>query len=360
MSKPLPTRPLSTAESSVFAESDSAASVADSEASSVVANRTVIGGMRSSSPERTIKGKAADAGSRKRRSMSVNEADMKKALLTGSSAERARSPLTNKWDEDTDSDYSGMTELKGDLSSQLDSISTDLDLKDPTTPRNTTSFDSDPKAKLSEARGRLHEKTTRPPLRLVSSSPVTTTTKAQTPSLSIDTRRSSNDDTNSSNSHSYSSKNNSISAIEARVKFGPRMPRPSSSATNNPTSTSSRDNSRLRVQHRSTASSSEPSLIPAREDDTANRVDGQRTVRLVPSSASVGWPEVTSPALSLCTSSQTDLTEETENGRIPSLSQSREEPVDMESRAKDFATKCWIEDEDFLVREKIAEWLGGQ
>ena len=292
----------------------------------------------------------------------MNEVDLKKALLAGSAAERAKSPLTNKWDQDSDSDYSGMTELKGELSSQLDSISTDLDLKDPTTPRNATSFDSDPKAKLSEARGRLQEKTSRPPLRLVSSSPVTTTVRTQTPSLSIDTR-SSIDDTNSSNSPNRTSKNNSVSAVEPRsnsVKFGPRMPRPSSSVTYNTASTSSRDNSRLRVQHRSTASSSEPSLIPAREDDTAGRIDAQRTVRLVPSSASVGWPEATSPALSLCTSSQTDLTEETENGRMPSLSQSREEPVDMEAKAKDLATKCWTEDEDFLAREKIAEWLGGQ
>ena len=286
----------------------------------------------------------------------MGDADLKKVMAANTEApEHARSALRNVWDSASGSDYSGMvTDLKGELSSQLDSISTSLDLKDPTTPRNAMSFESDPTSKLAEARGRLQEKTDRPPLRLVSSSPITATVRTQTPTLSIDTR-SSLEDANSSSAGHGSMRVSSVSAIEARpnsVKFGPRNPRPGSSAM-----AGVRDNSRLRVQHRSTASSSEPSLIPAREDDAANRTDPQRTVRLVPSSASVGWPEATSPALSVCTSSQTDLTEETENGR---MFQSREEPVDMEAKAKDLATKCWTEDEDFLAREKIAEWLGGQ
>ena len=29
------------------------------------------------------------------------------------------------------------------------------------------------------------------------------------------------------------------------------------------------------------------------------------------------------------------------------------------SGAKDLAGKCWSEDETFLAKEKIAEWLGG-
>ena len=32
----------------------------------------------------------------------------------------------------------------------------------------------------------------------------------------------------------------------------------------------------------------------------------------------------------------------------------------MDARAKELATRCWCEDEEFLAREKIAEWLGGQ
>jgi PH and SEC7 domain-containing protein len=33
---------------------------------------------------------------------------------------------------------------------------------------------------------------------------------------------------------------------------------------------------------------------------------------------------------------------------------------DMENRGKELATRCWNENEEFLAKEKIAEWLGGQ
>lgn len=33
---------------------------------------------------------------------------------------------------------------------------------------------------------------------------------------------------------------------------------------------------------------------------------------------------------------------------------------DMDTRGKELAARCWGEDEEFLAREKIAEWLGGQ
>jgi len=32
---------------------------------------------------------------------------------------------------------------------------------------------------------------------------------------------------------------------------------------------------------------------------------------------------------------------------------------DIESRGKGLATKCWDDSDDFLPKEKIAEWLGG-
>ena len=148
------------------------------------------------------------------------------------------------------------------------------------------------------------------------------------------------------------------------VKFGPRPQRSGSltaqSAVSGPPSTV-RDTSRLRVQHRSIASASEPSLVPPRDDDNTNGRDPKRTVRLVPSSTSVGWPEAGSPALSASMSSQTDLTEENCNGRArSSAAPSREDSLDIESRARESAVKCWTEDEDFLAKEKIAEWLGGK
>ena len=36
------------------------------------------------------------------------------------------------------------------------------------------------------------------------------------------------------------------------------------------------------------------------------------------------------------------------------------ETADMDQRGKELALRCWNEDEEFLAKEKIAEWLGGQ
>ena len=36
------------------------------------------------------------------------------------------------------------------------------------------------------------------------------------------------------------------------------------------------------------------------------------------------------------------------------------EDLDMEARGKELAARCWDENEEFLAKEKIAEWLGGQ
>lgn len=33
---------------------------------------------------------------------------------------------------------------------------------------------------------------------------------------------------------------------------------------------------------------------------------------------------------------------------------------DIDSKAKSLAARCWTEDEEFLAKEKIAEWLGGR
>jgi hypothetical protein len=33
---------------------------------------------------------------------------------------------------------------------------------------------------------------------------------------------------------------------------------------------------------------------------------------------------------------------------------------DMETRGKDLAARCWDDNEEFLAKDKIAEWLGGQ
>lgn len=38
---------------------------------------------------------------------------------------------------------------------------------------------------------------------------------------------------------------------------------------------------------------------------------------------------------------------------------SKEDPEELEARARVCAEKCWKEDESFLIPEKLAEWLGG-
>lgn len=43
----------------------------------------------------------------------------------------------------------------------------------------------------------------------------------------------------------------------------------------------------------------------------------------------------------------------------PSFSKS-EEIVDLEERGKELAARCYQEDEGFLAKDKIAEWLGGK
>ena len=47
--------------------------------------------------------------------------------------------------------------------------------------------------------------------------------------------------------------------------------------------------------------------------------------------------------------------------RFPSSTQSTNmDEVELETKAKELARKCWEEDEEFLAKEKIAEWLGKQ
>lgn len=43
-----------------------------------------------------------------------------------------------------------------------------------------------------------------------------------------------------------------------------------------------------------------------------------------------------------------------------SLSVRPDDERDIETTGRELAARCWREDEDFLVKEKIAEWLGGQ
>ncbi|KAJ7925285.1 hypothetical protein B0H13DRAFT_1975846 [Mycena leptocephala] len=97
---------------------------------------------------------------------------------------------------------------------------------------------------------------------------------------------------------------------------------------------SAKDSARLRIMHGSSASISEPSLIPVGDVSSA-----------------------------LYRTSQHDLSvHDLTLARVSTSSHSPargEDPEDMDTRGKELATRCWKEDEEFLGKEKIAEWLGG-
>lgn len=117
--------------------------------------------------------------------------------------------------------------------------------------------------------------------------------------------------------------------------------------------TGSKDSSKLRIHRRSTASNSEPSLVP-RDYDPSGR-DDSRHVRLVPSvGSSFSRSDTVSPITPPDVGSTGDLAVLSGSDTAPG-----EEP-DIASKAKSLAARCWTEDEEFLVKEKIAEWLGGK
>ncbi|KAJ7178525.1 hypothetical protein C8R43DRAFT_973640 [Mycena crocata] len=120
-----------------------------------------------------------------------------------------------------------------------------------------------------------------------------------------------------------------------RISSGRHGSSPLRTRSGNSFVTPQRDGTHLRILHGSSASVSEPSLIP------------------------VG--DASFPSVNYRTAQQdlsvNDLT--LTRASTPSHSPARgEDPDDMESRGKELATRCWKEDEDFLGKEKIAEWLG--
>jgi len=88
----------------------------------------------------------------------------------------------------------------------------------------------------------------------------------------------------------------------------------------------------------------------------------QRTVRLVPST-SFGYP---SNAQASSSASQVDIgvNDPSPARSVASTSASPGRGVnlegeDMEAKGRELAHRCWTDDESFLPKEKIAEWLGG-
>ncbi|GAW00510.1 sec7-like domain belongs to guanine nucleotide exchange factors [Lentinula edodes] len=107
----------------------------------------------------------------------------------------------------------------------------------------------------------------------------------------------------------------------------------------------------LRVIHRSTASSSEPSLIP-----TVVAADGARIVSQ--QDLMVNDLDLTRHSSSGHSSGRRGSTSAVSGSGNYATSGGDESP-DMEVRGQELASRCWNEDEEFLGKEKIAEWLGG-
>ncbi|KAG8907445.1 hypothetical protein FRB99_004240 [Tulasnella sp. 403] len=83
---------------------------------------------------------------------------------------------------------------------------------------------------------------------------------------------------------------------------------------------------------------------------------GQRTVRLLSAPAGRTQPDPSTSSLEVSVYDYAGDTTVTSSSPIRSASSNGE---DVPSRAKGLAEKCWKDDESFLPREKIAEWLGG-
>ncbi|CAL1707118.1 unnamed protein product [Somion occarium] len=294
---------------------------------------------RSPSPTTTVTHetvKPLSASRRKRRSMSVSDAELKKTMAASFGTTTFNPPRLSR-EEKRSEDSTGwastlsgiITDLKGELD-QLDPISASLDLRDPSTPgrRPPSRSKSDNAATITKA-------SQRPPARTSMSTP--TEVEQRTPTVTLQAASGVEESLLASGT-SGRSRSGSANSAQPRVsglRYGPRSPSISRGVSH--LASPSRDTNRLRIQHRSTASSSEPSLIPTRDDGRVHSTIGA--------------------------ASQQDLTT---NGLALSRIVSSHSPArndesrDINTRGKELAAKCWAEDEEFLAKDKIAEWLGGQ
>ncbi|KZT72176.1 hypothetical protein DAEQUDRAFT_749597 [Daedalea quercina L-15889] len=272
---------------------------------------------RSPSPTTTLRQRPTSASKHtrttsrgnKRRSMSVSDADLKKVMAAGQSAgpsTPARPSGEGRKPEKWERTLSGIiSDFRGELS-QFDSA-TELDLRDPTTPARRPALT----ALRAQSDGAAREDDARPTMKKNASSPATmpnptfnvqpaeASTSAE-PTVSPPLRTASLQSTSHSPIRARSGSANAGSPRVSSLKYGPRSP-----------------------QHRSTASTSEPSLVPACD------MGGEQITRLAPIRSS--------------------------SGKTPG-----EESTDLDARGRELAERCWREDEDFLAKDKIAEWLGGQ
>ncbi|KAG6334214.1 hypothetical protein ID866_4872 [Astraeus odoratus] len=279
----------------------------------------------------------------KRRSMSVSDIDIQKITLQSSPAPtlppKDYEPHISGHAWESTSSLTGiLSDFKGVLSKLDPDPSSSLDLRDPCTPARrttltrptastdtTTAFQTDARSPLLPS---IHSSV--PSVSLSTESSAEVTCKQRLDVEPVVPPRSSSLQT-PARSHSGSSAG-TASVVSPRI---PPLRHGSSplkaKGYGNQMQSSYRDMSRLRTHHRSGASNSEPSLLSTSED-------GRATLAL-------------SPHHELSTN---DLVIN-RYASNPALSNIE----DTEQRGKELAARCYREDEEFLSKDKIAEWLGG-
>lgn len=280
----------------------------------------------------------------KRRSMSVSDIDLQKMNLQSSPAptlppkDYDMHTTTNGQAWESSSSLSGiLSDFKGVLSKLDPDPSSSLDLRDPCTPARRTTY-SRP--------GSSGTRALNAPPSTDAKSPVSSSAPPSTPIVSLPTDSSASEGLSIRMDTVVPPRSSSL-LTPARSRSGSNVggtvgsPRVTALRYgSSPLKTKSygghmqssyRDMSRLRAHHRSAASSSEPSLLPTGEDG------------LSPSS----HQELTTADLVI-----------NRFASNPSFSIS-EEIADAEERGKELAARCFQEDEEFLAKDKIAEWLGG-
>ena len=306
----------------------------------------------------------------KRRSASVSAADMKAILQTpANSPTLPKTPNNRAVSNDhhsRDNTLHGILDVFNGELSTLDPFSgASLELKDPSTPpRHFSSRTTQPDELFLPSHdiqgNRLeHKKATSPPS--LSLDPfITAGSHSKTdlepaviaPSAIVPPRSSSLNTPArySVGSAGHASSSRQLNNTPLRSRSGP----PPTLAVQGQHSAGNR----LRVLHRSTGSSSEPSLISLADDASSSRVCKPVVPFIqVESLLNARTNLVASPR----TTSQQDLVspESTHFRTSPTPIITGDDSEDMETRGKDLANRCWNENEDFLAKEKIAEWLGG-
>ncbi|KAF8556136.1 hypothetical protein OG21DRAFT_1521326 [Imleria badia] len=312
------------------------------------------------SVERPLTGEGKIPGHAKRRSMSVSDLDVFKFTVESSPAPTLPPkdhgvPDSQAWESSLLSDFKGvLSTLDPDTGSSL------LDLRDPSKPGRRAA--SSPLFATTAGQApRLSQ--------LDVKSPILPPVSLATPVVSLPTESSSRRDQTSPSKDSLMAEpivppRKSSLRTPARSRSGsgphqnhqqqqqqamgvgalasPRVAHPKHGPSplrykqyGNQMQSSYRDTPRLRVHH-STASTSEPSLIPTHDEaHSSTGVTG-------------GSNELTTNDLVLPRFASN-----------PSFSHKEKEEQDSEERGKELASRCYQEDEGFLAKDKIAEWLGG-